>query len=59
MATAGHRDLIEKGGRNALLETLQKHTKKQQNVKKIQIFMQQRKDAHRASSKATKVFLTK
>jgi len=48
--------LVERGGRKALLETL--HTKK--NVGETDIHESKEKiRAHRASSKATRLFLTK
>jgi len=52
MATTRHRSLLERGGRMALLETLQTQKK---NVKKKLIFTNLKKKirANRASSKAT------
>jgi len=43
METTKHRSLVERGGREALLETLQQPKKK--NVRKIPIFTNQRKDS--------------
>ena len=59
MTTTRHRSLVERGGRKALLETL--HTpKKTKNSKKTDIYESQEKiRAQRASSKATRLFLTK
>jgi len=62
IAATRHRSLIERGGRKALLETLR--TQKKKNRKKCQkktdIHESQEKiRAHRASSKATRLFLTK
>jgi len=62
MATTRHRSLVERGGRKALLETLHTHKKKTQKKcqKKTDIHESQEKiRAHRASSKATRRFLTK
>ena len=64
MATTRHRSPVERGGKKALLETLHKHTKKKKQQKKCQenpdIHESQGKiRAHRASSKVTRLFLTK
>jgi len=56
METTRHRSLVERGGRKALLETLHTHTKK--NVRKNPIFTNLIR-VHRASSKATRLLLTK
>jgi len=57
METTRHRSLGERGGRNALLETLQTQKK---NQKKTNIHESKKKiRAHRASRKATRLFLTK
>jgi len=57
METTRHRSLVERGRRKALLETL--HTQK--NVRKKPIFtnLKEKILAHKASSKATRLFLTK
>ena len=61
--TTRHRSLVKGDGRKALLETL--HTHKQQQKKKMSetkpIFtnLKEMIRAHRASSKATRLFLTK
>ena len=53
-----HTYLVEKGGRKAVLETLHTHQKKMS--KKTDIHESKEKiRAHRASSKATGLFLTK
>jgi len=61
MATTRHRSLVERGGRKALLETL--HTHKNKPKKKSgKTDLHESKEkirAHRASSKATRLFLTK
>jgi len=58
MATTRHRSLVERGGRKALLETL--HTHQKQMSGKPDIHESKEKiRAHRASSKATRLFLTK
>ena len=63
MATTKHRSLVERCRRKDLSETLQTHNKKKQEKKcqkKSDIHESQEKiRAHRASSKATRVFLTK
>ena len=58
MATTRHRSLVERGGGKALLETL--HTYKKKIQTKL-IFTNVKKNirTHRASSKATKLFITK
>jgi len=60
METIRHRSLVERGGRKALLETLHTHAQKK-NVRKKPIFtdLKEKIRAHRASSKATRLFLTK
>jgi hypothetical protein len=58
MTTTRHKSMVERGGRKTLLETLHTHTKK--NVKKKRIHESKEKiRAHKASSKATRLFLTK
>ena len=59
MATTRNRSLVERVGRKDLLETL--HTRKKQMSEKKLIFTNLKKKirAHRASSKATRLFLTK
>jgi len=58
MATTRRRSLIERGGRKALLETL--HAKKQYQEKTdIHESKNTKIRAHRASSKATRLFLKK
>jgi len=52
---AGHRSLVERGGRKALLETL--HTKNKMSEKTD--IRESRKRARRASSQATGLFLKK
>ena len=58
MATTRHRSLVERGGRKALLETLQQQNKKCQEKPDIHESKEKIR-AHRASSKATRLFLTK
>jgi len=61
MATTRHRSLFERSGRKALLETLHTHKNKtkQKNVKKPDIQeSKERIRENRASSKATRLFLT-
>jgi len=56
MATTRYRSLVERGGKKALLETLHKQNKKcQENL----IFTNLKKKIREASSKATRLFLTK
>jgi len=57
METTRHRSLVERGGRKALLETLQQQNKKKQNKNDIHE-SKEKVRAHRASSKATRIFLT-
>jgi len=67
MATTRHRSLAERGGRQAFVREklhTQKRGKREKKKKKIQensIFtdLKKRSRAHRASSKATRLFLTK
>ena len=59
MATTRHRSLVERGERKALLETLHTHTKKMSETKPIFTNLKKKTRAHRASSKATRLFLTK
>ena len=63
METTRHRSLVERGGRKALLETLHTHKKNEnkKNVRENPIFtnLKEKIRAHRASSKATRLFLTK
>jgi len=59
MATTRHRSLVAKGGRKALLETLNTHTKKKCQENPNIHESQEKSRAHRASSKATRLFLTK
>jgi len=65
MTTTRHRSPVERDGREALLETLHTHKRKRKKQeKKIQektdIHESQEKiRAHIASSRATKIFLTK
>ena len=61
METTRHRSLVERGGRKALLETLHTHTHTKKNVRKKPIFtnLKEKILAHKASSKATRLFLTK
>ena len=62
MATTRHRSLVERGGRKALLETLHTHTHthtKMSETKPIFTNLKEKIRAHRASSKATRLFLTK
>jgi len=65
METTRHRSLVERGGRKALLETLHIHThkkkinKKMSETKPIFTNLKEKNRAHRASSKATRLFLTK
>jgi len=67
MATTRHRSLVEKGGRKALLEALHTHKKHKKNKKNTKKKCQKKTNiheskekirAHRASSKATRLFLT-
>jgi len=63
-ATTRHRSLVERGRRKALLETMHTHTHKKKQKKKCQekpdIHESQEKiRSHRASSKATRLILTK
>jgi len=57
MATTRHRSLVERGGRKALLETL--HTQKKMSEKTDIHESEEKIRAHEASSKATRLFLTK
>jgi len=57
MATTSHRSLVERGGRKALLETL--HTQKKMSGKTDVLESKQKIRTHRASSNATRLFLTK
>jgi len=57
MATTRHRSLVERGGRKALLETLL--TKEKCQEKPIYTNLKKKIRAHRASCKATRLFLTK
>jgi len=58
MKTARNKSLVERGGRKALLETL--HTQKRKRQKKPDIHESKEKiRAHRASSEATRIFVTK
>jgi len=60
METTRHRSLVERGGRKALLETLHTHTHtKNSETKQIFTDLKEKIRAHRASSKATRLFLTK
>jgi len=66
METTRHRSLVERGGRKALLETLHTHThqkkmkkNKMSETKLIFTNLKEKIPAHRASSKATRLFLTK
>ena len=58
METPRRRSLVERGGRKALLETLQTQKNKFQKKTDIHEF-KDKIQAHRASSKATRLFLTK
>jgi len=59
MVTTRHRSLVERGGRKALLETLQTHKNKNMfKTTDIHDFKEKIR-AHRASSKATRLFFTK
>ena len=57
METTRHRSLVEKGGKKALLETL--HTQKKMSEKTDIHESKEKIRAHRASSKANRLFLTK
>ena len=57
METTRHRSLTERGGRKAFLETLQQPKKCQENPDIHE--SKEKIRAHRASSKATRLFLTK
>jgi len=57
MASTRHRSLLERGGRKALLETL--HTQKNVRKKPIHTDLKEKIRAHRASSKAARLFLMK
>jgi len=67
MARTRHRSLVEKGGRKAfvrdkdLAHQTNKNKRREKNVRKKLIFTNLKKKirAHRASSKATRLFLTK
>jgi len=62
METTRHRSLVERGGRKALLETLHTHTTKNKKMSETKLIFTNLKEkirAHRASSKATRLFLTK
>ena len=61
METTGHRSLVERGERKALLETLHTHIHKKKCVRKNPIFtnLKEKIRAHSAASKATRLFLTK
>ena len=61
ITTAGHRDLVERGGRKTLLETSHTHTKKElMGEKKIDFTnLKEKIRAYRASSKVANLFLTK
>jgi len=58
MATTRHRSLVEGDGRKALLETLHTHTQNKSDKPDIHESKEKIR-AHRASSKATRLFLTK
>jgi len=58
MATTRHRSLVERGGRKALLKTLNTHQKKMSGKTDIHESKEKIR-AHRASNKATRLFLTK
>jgi len=64
METTRHRSLVERGGKKALLETLHTHSQKNKNqknsgTKPIFTNLNEKIRAHRASSRATRLFLTK
>ena len=68
METTRHRSLVERGGKKALLETLHTHTHNIyiyiymyifQKQNPIYTILKKKIRAHRASSKATRLFLTK
>jgi len=62
MATTRHRSLVERGGRKAFVKDKGlAHTHKKKNVRKKPVLtnLKKRIRAHRASSKATRIFLTK
>jgi len=59
IATTRHRSLVERGGRKALLETLHTNTKQICQKKADTHESTENIRAHRASSKATRLFLTK
>jgi len=61
MATARHRSLVERGGRKALLEALHTQKKNEKSCQKKPDIHESKEKirAHRASSKATRLFLTK
>jgi len=58
MATTRHRSLVERSGRKALLETMHTHKKKMSGKTDIHESKEKIR-AHRNSSKATRLFLTK
>ena len=59
MATTRHRSLVKRGGRKAFVRDLAHQKKKWQEKKPIFTKLKKKIRAHRASSKATRLFLTK
>ena len=63
METTRHRSLVERAGRRALWETIHSHTKnknkKNSETKPIFTNLKEKIRAHRVSSQATRLFLTK
>jgi len=60
MATTRHKRMVERGRRKALLETLHTKKKKEKMSGKTDIHeFKEKIRAHRSSSKATRLFLTK
>jgi len=60
MATTRHRSLVERGGREAfVIDKGLPHKKEQEKNIRIYTTLKKNIRAHRASSKATRLFLTK
>jgi len=63
MATTRHRSLVERGGRKAFVRNKIAHTQKMENKmseeNRYSMTLKKKIPAHRASSKATRLFVTK